>query len=81
MLVKLKSSREIEYFPNWIQTGDKIYTNAQAEEIALKQGFKPLVIDEAPPYDEQTQYLDVMYVEESDRIRQIWLVKSFESEV
>ena len=79
MLVKLNANGQITYFPGWIEHKDKIYTNAAAEEIAQQYGWKPLVTDETPPYDEETQYLDIMYVEETDCVRQMWVIKNYDS--
>ena len=80
MLVKYKTETSVERFKGWIKKDDKIYTNHKAEEIALKENWKPLIIDEQPEYDIETQYLTIYYIDEENNVKQMWKINDIEQD-
>ena len=82
-LYKLKDGKLIKYNGGFVVVEEegRIYTNPSEEEIR-KAGYKPLVFDGEPEYDEATQYL-VRDIEEQDECYIVhWVVKEhiFEAE-
>ena len=77
MLAKYKNSKQIERYKGFVIIDGITYANN--EEKAREVGFKDLVIDEQPTYDEQTEWLDYEY-EDGEEIEQKWVVKPIEVE-
>ena len=78
MLAKFKNSKQIERYKGYVIIDGVTYANN--EEKAREVGFKDLVIDEQPTYDEQTEWLDYEY-EDGEVIEQKWVVMPIEKEV
>ena len=75
MIFKFINEKYIQRFSEWWKVGDTIVTNAAAEEYALASGeWFPLVTDEPPEYNLETQYLDYTYVQEAEAIRKVYTV-------
>ena len=71
MLAKYKNNKQIERYRGYVIIDDITYANN--EEKAREVGFKDLVVDEQPTYDEQTEWLDYEYID-GDVITQKWVV-------
>ena len=71
MLAKYKNNKQIERYRGYVIIDDITYANN--EEKAREVGFKDLVVDEQPTYDEQTEWLDYEY-EDGEVITQKWVV-------
>ena len=71
---------------NTIQIGNKYtiikYNDVQVinpkEEDFIKAGYKKLVIEEEPSYNQATEYLEPVYKELDDKIIQSWEIKEVE---
>lgn len=75
MLYKHINENRIQKFHGWWKVENTIVTNADAEALALASGeWKPLIEDEPPEYNPETQYLDYTYALEADAIRKVWEV-------
>lgn len=75
MLFKFINERRIKKFHGWWKVENTIVTNADAEALALASGeWKPLIEDEPPKYNPETQYLDYHYEQEVEAIRKVWEV-------
>lgn len=75
MLYKLINEHSIQRFNGWWKVNNTIVTNADAEALALSSGeWYPLIEDELPTYNPETQYLDYTYVQEADAIRKVYMV-------
>ena len=70
MLVKLKENNQLEYFPGWIKIDDVIYTNVEAEQVALQYGWKYFEQDKYPEYNQYSQHVEIYYVEGETVIKQ-----------
>ena len=72
MIYKYISEKQIRRFSGWWKTEDNtIVTNSEAERYAIASGeWKPLVVEDEPTYDPETQYLDYHYVD-GEVIRQV----------
>lgn len=77
MLAKYKNEKQIERYRGFVIIDGITYTNNEAK--AREVGFKDLVIDEQPTYDEQTEWLDYEYID-GDVITQKWVVMPIEVE-
>ena len=55
----------------------KVISNPTIEDL-LEFGYKPLVEEEIPTYDEETEYLEVSYIDEIDRIVKHYEIKEIE---
>ena len=71
MLAKYKNSKQIERYKGYVIIDGITYANNI--EKAREVGFKDLVVDEQPTYDEQTEWLDYTY-EDGEVITQKWVV-------
>ena len=71
MLAKFKNSKQIERYKGYVIIDDITYANNETK--AREVGFKDLVIEEQPTYDEQTEWLDYTY-EDGEVITQKWVV-------
>ena len=75
MLAKFKNKKQIERYKGYVIIDGITYANN--EEKAREVGFKDLVVDEQPTYDEQTEWLDYEY-EDGEVITQKWVVMPIE---
>lgn len=48
------------------------------EEDFIKAGYKKLVIEEEPTYNEEIEYLEPIYEELDDKVIQYWVIKEME---
>lgn len=48
-------------------------------ELAAQEGYKPLVSDDVPPHDENTQFV-VAYYEDGETITRHWKVEDYATE-
>ena len=77
MLAKYINEKRIERYKGYVIIDGVTYANNI--EKAKEVGFKDLVIDEQPTYDEQTEWLDYEY-EDGEVITQHWVVMPIEVE-
>ena len=70
-LAKYINEKKIERYKGYVIIDGITYANN--EEKAREVGFKDLVVDEQPTYDEQTEWLDYEYID-GDVITQKWVV-------
>ena len=75
MLAKYKNNKQIERYKGYVIIDGTTYANN--EEKAREVGYKDLVVDEQPTYDEQTEWLDYEYID-GDVITQKWVVMPIE---
>ena len=52
-----------------------------SEETLLKAGIKPLVVEDMPTYNEETQYVGAYYVDGDTEIVQKWRIVDIPDEV
>lgn len=52
----------------------KVISNPTERDL-VEFGYKPLVEEEIPTYDEETEYLEMSYIDEEDRIVKHYEVK------
>jgi hypothetical protein len=69
-----------EYTKKYVIVDDKQISHP-SEETLLKAGIKPLVVEEIPLYDEETQYADHYYVDGDTEITQKWRIVDIPEEV
>ncbi len=77
MLAKYINNKQIERYKGYVIIDGTTYANN--EQKAREVGFKDLVVDEQPTYDEQTEWLDYEY-EDGEVITQKWVVMPIEVE-
>ena len=77
MLAKYINEKQIERYKGYVIIDGTTYANNEAK--AKEVGFKDLVIEEQPTYDEQTEWLDYEY-EDGEVITQKWVVMPIEEE-
>lgn len=63
--------------PSEMEKKKIIITNPSEESLKFNLGYKDLIIDEEPVYDEMTQYLQPIYEETDLVIIQHWEVKNY----
>lgn len=78
-LYKLEDGKLIKYNGGFVVYDNRIYTNP-SEEIIRKAGYKDLVYDAQPKYDDATHYLVRELEEQEDCIVVHWVVKEIEIE-
>ncbi|MEE1042950.1 MAG: hypothetical protein UH854_03200 [Clostridia bacterium] len=61
--------------PNEMEKKKIIITNPSEESLKFNLGYKDLIIDEKPEYNEETQYLKTSYEETDTTIIKHWEVK------
>ena len=71
MLAKYIDTKRIERYKGYVIIDGITYANN--EDKAKEVGYKDLVVDEQPTYDEQTEWLDYTY-EDGEVITQKWVV-------
>lgn len=62
-LYKLKDNKLVKFNGGFVILDEKRICTNPTEEIIRKAGYKDLVYDEQPEYDESTQYLVERYTE------------------
>ena len=70
-LAKYKNKKQIERYRGYVIIDGITYANNETK--AREVGYKDLVIEEQPTYDEQTEWLDYEY-EDGEVITQKWVV-------
>lgn len=75
MLVKFIDKETIEVFKNYYINNEVVYTNAEAEKFAVEQGYKELVIEDKPKYNEQEEFLTEYFEETEKNVFKKWEVK------
>ena len=70
-LAKYINNKQIERYKGYVIIDNITYANNETK--AREVGFKDLVVDEQPTYDEQTEWLDYEYID-GDVITQKWVV-------
>lgn len=72
MLVKYINENTIEIANKYsILKYDDIQVINPKDEDFIKAGYKELVIEEEPTYNEETEYLEIKYKELTDKILQL----------
>ena len=71
-LAKYINNKQIERYKGYVIIDGITYANN--EEKAKEVGYKDLVVEEQPTYDEQTEWLDYEYEEKEEVIEQKWVV-------
>ena len=66
-LYKLENGTLKKYNGGFVVLNNRIYTNPTEETVRLA-GYKDLVYNEMPEYDEETQYLNEVYTEDDTTI-------------
>ncbi len=66
-----------KYDGGFVVLGGRIYTNPK-EETLRAVGFKPIVKADMPEYDESSQYITSVYIDETDSITESFEVNSYE---
>lgn len=66
-LYKLENGTLKKFNGGFVVLNNRIYTNPK-EEIVRKAGYKDLVYNDKPEYDEETQYLQEVYTEDETTI-------------
>lgn len=76
-LYKLESGTLKKYNGGFVVLNNRIYTNP-TEETVRKVGYKDVVYDTMPEYDEATQYLAEVYTEDDTTYYVSYEVKDIE---
>ena len=76
-LAKYINEKKIERYKGYVIIDNITYANNI--EKAKEVGYKDLVIEEQPTYDEQTEWLDYEYIDKPEEIEQTWEVKPIEN--
>ena len=76
-IYKLEKGILKKYNGGFVVLDNKIYTNPD-ESTVRKAGYKDLVYDEKPEYDEKTHYLESSLEETETEIRVRWVLKNAE---
>lgn len=66
-LYKLENGTLKKYNGGFVVLNNRIYTNP-TEETVRRAGYKDLVYNGMPEYDEETQYLNEVYIEDETTI-------------
>lgn len=69
----------VEFTDKFIVYKGRIYVNP-TQEIMKLIDYKPLVIEDKPSYNPETQYLTYEYIDEDNYIRQVWIINDFYQE-
>ena len=77
------NEKEVKILGKFVEYEDRIYTNPEKgyPEIVNVLGYKELVEEEQPEYNEETQYLEPIYEEKNDKIIKKWGVKEISEEI
>lgn len=79
-LYKLENDTLKKFKGGFVVLNNRIYTNP-TEETVRKAGYKDVVYDTMPEYDEETQYLQEVYTEDDTAITVRYEVKDIEVEM
>lgn len=77
------NEKEVKILGKFVEHEDRIYTNPEKgyPEILQALGYKELVEEEQPEYNEETQYIEPLYVENGEKIIKKWEVKEIPEEI
>lgn len=77
------NEKEVKILGKFVEYEDRIYTNPEKgyPEILQALGYKDLVEEEQPEYNEETQYLEPLYEENGEKIIKKWEVKEISEEI
>lgn len=75
-LYKLENGQPIAYNGKPI----KLHISNPTEEQLKFAGYKEMVEDEVPTYDEETQYIEEVFTETETEISKSFIIKDIESE-
>ena len=76
-LYKLVDGMLKKYNGGFVVLDNIIYTNPTDEDIR-KAGYKPMIVDEEPMYDGETQYLEKVYEDTDEAILVHWEIREIE---
>lgn len=77
-LYKFISKNEVKkYRGGFVVKDNRIYTNP-TESTLMSVGYKKLIKDEMPEYDESSQYVISLYTDNTDSISESYEVKDYE---
>ncbi len=79
-MYKYIDKNTVEQAKPYVIVGDKVITNPPVEMLA-ERGYKPMVYDDEPIYNEDTEYLLPIYTDTEDYILQGYEVVSMNMEV
>ena len=76
------NEKEVKILGKFVEHEDRIYTNPEKgyPELLRALGYKELVEEEQPEYNEETQYLEPLY-EDGEKIIKKWEVKEIPEEI
>ena len=74
MMYKFIDEYRIEEYTKPYVYVDGLQISNPSAEVLLMAGIKPLVVEEAPQYDEMTQFVEPYYVDGESEITQKWNV-------
>lgn len=77
------NEKEVKILGKFVEYEDRIYTNPEKgyPEILQALGYKDLVEEEQPEYNEETQYVEPIYEEQNDKIIKKWEIKEIPEEI
>ena len=81
MMYKFINRYRIEKYEKKYVIVDGMQISHPSAEVLLMAGIKPLVVEDAPEYDEAKQYLDAYYVDGETEITQKYEVLPIPQEV
>ena len=58
-----------------------VITNPSDESLKFNMGYKDLIVDEKPEFDEEKQYLQPVYEETENAVLNHWEVKEIPEEI
>ena len=64
------------FTPSEMEKKKIVITNPSEESLKFNLGYKELIVDEQPVYDETSQYLQPIYDETEASVFQHWEIKS-----
>lgn len=73
-MYKFINEYQIEEYTKQYVYVDGLQISYPSAEVLLMAGIKPLVVEEAPLYDEDTQYVEAYYEDGETQITQKWTV-------
>lgn len=82
MIVRIVNNDIEELNPGYIVVDGTVYTNPlRNPSIDIKSmGFKTLIIDAVPPFDNETQCVERYYYEDSEAVHRGWRVRNLTQE-
>ena len=76
-LYKIVGGMPKKYSGGFVVLDNRIYTNP-TDEVIRKAGYKPMIADEEPMYDGETQYLEKVYEDTEEAILVHWEIREQE---